>query len=575
MFEIKYIKLNYTNPQIPSTIYEFKSYNYIFGENNVGKTVMLQSIDYVLGKSNFSLDKTDGLDGILSIEAKLQNEGKPLFVFRSKDNSLGYKLSEQDNDYLVIDEETYKKEISGFINGGSSKLFEEFKEYMEEDLTFRAFSFLNFLDEKGLGYLTNIFTRVDNYYNQKRAEKLMTFLFNYDNVSQLLSLTREEKLLQDKLREFSSQKETYIYLFTSIIREFRILQLPYKSDSTLQDLRNTFISFRDSFNRELPREDKKDLAVLMKVSYSLAEEIKYQESLEHQAQFVIDRNKKAEQLLSAFKDLVVKSEKYAPYVDEIEALINRQQLSYAVLSVKDYKSTIDAIKEKKLKVDQQLRSCQQGLTRIAYWDTIKSIGRLEQFFSEINELSEIKEVATIEERLHEIHNDIKNIKNTFDKRLKDYFDNNILLLYSQLKESISFAQEDFAQTKFSIKFDPLKISIAGQKAKSEKDDKLVSYNPGSMARETTWQVLAYLVMQQIIQKHFKEMPIMPVLFIDGLNQPYDESPDNYSRVCNLIKTTAQEIGIQLFIVSTKDTSVFGDEEKIHLIGFNKAHRTHS
>ena len=64
MFEIKYLKLNYIDKKISPTVYSFEQINYIYGENNVGKTVMLKSIDFILGKSDFLLEKTDGLDGV-------------------------------------------------------------------------------------------------------------------------------------------------------------------------------------------------------------------------------------------------------------------------------------------------------------------------------------------------------------------------------------------------------------------------------------------------------------------------------------------------------------------------------
>ena len=573
MFEIKYLKLNYIDKKISPTVYSFEQINYIYGENNVGKTVMLKSIDFILGKSDFLLEKTDGLDGISSIEAKLNNDEQELLLFRSKDNDYGYKLSESDKEYLIINFDTYKKEITGFINSGNNKYFEEFKDYLEEDLTFRAFSFVNFLDEKGLGNLINIFTRVDSkYYNQKRAGKLMMFIFNYNNVSQLISLMREEKRLKNELAELNTQKETYNFLLQKIMQELKVLQLPVKGNLSLDDMYNSFIQFRNSFNRNAPTDNREDLSVLMKISYRLAEEIKYQENLEKQAQFVIDRNIKTEQLLNAFKTLISVDEKYSSYVEEIEKVLKKQKLSYSVLSVKDYKKTIEALKTQKSKVDKQIMECQQGLSKVSYWDTIKSIGKLEQDFLDIHQIPDMKEIEQKDKRLSEVITEIKEIKQKYDSSLNRQFNKRILALYAQLKKDIRFVQEDFDQDYFSIRFDPLKIMITGQKAKSNNSEEIVGYNPGSMARETTWQVLAYLVMMQILQEKFKELPVMKTLFIDGLNQPYDETQENYPKVCELIKKTAKEIGIQLFIVSTKDCDVFEKGEKIYLTGFNKAHR---
>lgn len=64
MFKIDYLKVNYEDKTIEPSVYEFGDSVYIFGQNNVGKTIMLQVIDYVLGKSDFVLEDRDGLENI-------------------------------------------------------------------------------------------------------------------------------------------------------------------------------------------------------------------------------------------------------------------------------------------------------------------------------------------------------------------------------------------------------------------------------------------------------------------------------------------------------------------------------
>lgn len=49
---------------------------------------------------------------------------------------------------------------------------------------------MNFIDEKGLGNLTNIFTRTKDYEHQRRARKIMTFIYNYKNVHEIFELSR-------------------------------------------------------------------------------------------------------------------------------------------------------------------------------------------------------------------------------------------------------------------------------------------------------------------------------------------------------------------------------------------------
>lgn len=573
MFKIDYLKVNYEDKTIEPSVYEFGDSVYIFGQNNVGKTIMLQVIDYVLGKSDFVLEDRDGLENIISLELKLVNDGRTLFICRSKYNDFGYKYSEYDTAYLTVDDKMYKQEITSFISGKDSKYFEEFRNYLEEELSFRSFNFINFLDEKGLGNLINIFPRTSTYYNQKRARKLMTFVFNYKNVSELIELMKEQTELTKTLKTLSEQKATYNYLVELIRREFIELQIPFKTEDSLQLLKESFDSFSKDFYRDNigKRKASNDLGVLLRISCSLSEELKYQENLRQQTKLLDSRNVKSEKLLTAFRELVLLDEDYAVYVDDIEALIEKQKLSHDILSVKDFEKTISEIKAKKVDIDRQIAACQKGLNKDSYENILKAIGRIEQAFTNISSISDLNEIMVTEERLKQIEEKIKKLRKDFDNTLKTEFDKTMLMFYEEL-DKVKFVSEDLNQKNFKILFDPIKIAVCGERLKPDSDDISVAYMPGSMARETTWQIIAYLTMFKLFKEKFNELPLMPVLFIDGLDQPYDEEINSYPNIYNFIRNKALEIGVQLFVVSTRDGKPIGINDQLHITGFNKTYK---
>lgn len=574
MFKICYLKVNYEDQSIEPSIFSFEDSVYLFGQNNVGKTIMLQAIDYVLGKSGFIFSNQDGLENIRSLEAKLLNGTRALFITRSIHNEFGYKYSEDDTDYLTVDFEMYKQEITSFLVSKKSKYFEEFKDYLGEDLSFRAFSFINFLDEKGLGNLTNIFTRIDSYYNQRRARKLMTFVFNHDNIIRLIELTKEQDKLIEELKLFSNQKATYNYSISLIRHEFTELQIPFNADDSLQALQKSFETFCSNFYRESNKKTRSldDLGVLLRISCSLSEELKYQINLQRQTQLLDSRNVKAEKLLTAFKELVLLDESYSTYIDEIELLIKKQELSHDILSIKDFEKTIQEIKAKKADIDRQIAVCQKGLNKNSYEDNIKAIGRIEQAFDHIKNIADLNDITEKEVRLAQVEDEIKELRNVFDNTLKNKFDAIMLSFYSELNEKVKFVTEDFKQKYFKILFEPIKITVYGERLKDNSEDIIINYIPGSMARETTWQIIAYLAMFKLFQEEFQDMPLMPVLFIDGLNQPYDDEPDSYPNIYNFIRQKALEMGIQLFVVSTHDGETIGITDQLKITGFNKTYK---
>lgn len=573
MFKIDYLKVNYENKTIEPSIYKFGDSVYIFGQNNVGKTIMVQAIDYVLGKSNFFLEDKDGLENIISLEAKLVNDDRTLFICRSKHNNFGYKYSENDAAYLTVDDKMYKQEITSFILGKDSKYFEEFRNYLEEDLSFRSFSFINFLDEKGLGNLTNIFPRTSTYYNQKRESKLMTFVFNYKNVRKLIKLKKEQTELIETLKTLSEQKIAYNYSLAVIRREFNELQIPFKTEDSLQILKESFDSFSKHFYRDNigKRKSSDDLGVLLRISCSLSEELKFQENLWQQTKLLSNRNKKSEKLLIAFKELVLLDEDYAVYVDDIETLIKKQKLSHDILSIKDFEKTISEIKAKKIDIDRQIAACQKGLNKDSYENILKAIGRIEQAFTNISKIPELNEIMLTEQRLKQIEEQMKKLRKDFDNTLKTEFDETMLMFYKEL-DKVKFVSEDLKQKNFKILFDPIKIAVCGERLKPDSDDISVAYMPGSMARETTWQIIAYLTMFKLLKEKFNELPLMPVLFIDGLDQPYDEEINSYPNIYNFIRNKALEIGVQLFVVSTRDGKPIGIKDQLHITGFNKTYK---
>lgn len=572
MFKICYLKVNYEDQSIEPSLFQFGDSVYIFGPNNVGKTIMLQAIDFVLGKSNFIIKDKDGLENIRSFEAKLTNDDRTLFIFRSINDDFGYKYSDNDTDYLTVNFEMYKQEITAFLISNNTKGLEEFKEYFEEDLSFRAFSFINFLDEKGFGNLINIFTRIDSYYNQKRARRLMMFIFNHQNILELIKLTKERDKLLEELKLLGDQKATYNYLISLIRHEFATLQISLKEDESIQSLQKSFGSFCNNFYRESNKKTKSsnDLGVLLRISCSLSEELKYQVNLQEQTKYLESRNIKAEKLLTAFKELILLDDSYSAYIDEIESLIKKQELSHDVLSIKDFEKTIQEIKSKKAEIDRQIAVCQKGLNKSSYEDNIKAIGRIEQAFDNIAKIPNLDDITAKELRLTQVEKEIKKVRDVFDNTLKNQFDDIMLSFYRELDGKVKFVSEDFKQKHFKILFEPIKITIYGERDNA--DDVSVNYIPGSMARETTWQIIAYLAMFKLFKEKFSDIPLMPVLFIDGLNQPYDEENDSYPNIYEFIHSKALEIGVQLFVVSTHDGQAMGITDQLKITGFNKTYK---
>ncbi len=571
MFKIDYIKLIYLDNSVEPTIYKFKGVNYIYGTNNVGKTAMVKVVDFVTAKDDFDIKSYDGLDNIEAIETCLVHDSDTLFLKRTKDNIYSYKKSE-DSQYVETSDELYKKEITYFINRGENVFLEDFYQYSNEHLTCRAFSFLNFLNEKDLGNISNLFMSTDSYYNQSRIRKLISFLFNYKNIKRITELEKENERLEKEIKEYANNLSKYNYFFKLIQMNMSDLQLD--ATDSLEEMKMSFIKFkrgylRDSQNSKTP---KGDLALLMRISCALSEEIKYQKNLLNQSTNLKSRNERAGKLLTAFREILNYDDSYFKYIEKIDAILEKQLQENDILSLKDFTKTIEAIEKKKYKIDQQIKECSNGLNKFEYEEVLKKIGIIEQSFEEISLIRGIQEIKGKEEILSKNKKEIQKLSKEFDNSILDKFNAWINNEYKELKD-VTFSIEDNNLSGFKIKFNPIAVSISGEKLveKGEKKESL-TYNPGSNARMTTWQILAYLGLFNIIDAYFNGLPIMKFIFIDGFNQPFDETESCYPNVCELIKRISNNLGVQLFIVSTRNIKCDDNEKFIDISnGFNKMH----
>ena len=297
MFKIEELTLFNNNGK--SKTYKFFENTFIFGPNNIGKTVFTKTLDYVLGSSKEKLNH-EGLDNITSVELAISSNDKIcLWVKRSTDGTFAYRRS-KNSEYSITDLEGYKSEINAILLDDvcSEHYIDVYKMVFNENISFRAVNFLNYIEEKGLGDLNTIFTKAREIQHQIRITNIMKFFFNYKNIEEIYNKKVQLRELEDKKEQLEPAYQEY-KKSTAIIQEmFLDLQIKYSKD--LSKLNKEFNKFKANFYRQEPTESP-DIIYAAKNSLSLAEEIKLYTFLRNQADTITKRNENIVRMLNILK----------------------------------------------------------------------------------------------------------------------------------------------------------------------------------------------------------------------------------------------------------------------------------
>lgn len=392
-------------------------------------------------------------------------------------------------------------------------MLDVYKTVFDENPSFRSFSFINFIDEKGTGDLTTIFTRSKEQKHIYRIRNIMDFLFNYENIEKIYEKEIELTKISNQLSKLNSDFSVYMSYKNKIISIFKQLDLKFVDD-VLAD-KKTYLDFKNNFERR-PKANSKDLVYLSKVSFDLAEEIKLYSYVNSQTNNAMTRNEKIQNLLSVFKTVVEDAPQYEEYVKTIEKQLEEIKSDQLIFSVTDYAASVEKLKDEKRKIDMQLNELKSKAIQLDYDQTERLLNILDNCFEVIEGDYDFSKKMAMEETQKKLKAEIKNLRNSFNKRNVDYFNQIINAMYMDNNMNIKHLNEDRATKEFKILMDPLRLALYMQKRNEEGAIEL--YNPGSLARQTHIQIAVYLALIKYIKEKFKGLIYMPLLVIDSADQ---------------------------------------------------------
>ena len=544
--------------------YLFSANTLVYGPNTVGKTAMVHLIDFGLGRSEGLT--YDGLDNIESVEMLLTNSKTTLWIKRTLADEYYYKRTD-DSEYTVVTAEVYKNNICNIMNTTmNTHMLEVYRTVFDELPSFRTFSFINFLDEKGGGDLTTIFTRAKEPKHIYRIRNIMDFLFNYENIEKIYEKELELSEIGRQLSKLNADFSIYMSYRDKVRKIFKKLDLKYVDD-IIED-KKTYMEFRRDFERK-PKSNSKDIVYLAKASFDLAEEIKLYSYIHSQTNNTVTRNARIEKLLSLFKMIVDENPEYREYVTVINDKLEEIKREQIIFSVTDYTASVQNLKREKQKIDELLEELKSKASQLDYEETEKMLTILDNCFEVLEAECDFSQKQQLENTQKQIKTEIKNLRNSFNRANVDYFNQVINEIYLNNNLDIKHLNEDRNTKGFKIMMDPMRLALYMQRRNEE--DVLETYDPGSLARQTHIQIAVYLGLIKYIKTKFEGLIYMPLLVIDSADQSMTFETGRL--LYQDILKWAEELEIQTIFLSKEQLISAEDKNCINISGgLNKFHK---
>ncbi len=561
MFKLKSIKFIHDEQ---TQEYEFTEHSFVYGENTKGKTALTMVIDYILGSSGKLTYR--GLDHIDSIEAHLTNDMTNLWIKRDIQGNCFYKRTEE-SDFIEVSLDIYKDNIClMLVSKPNNRYLDIYRKVFDERPTFRSFNFLNYIEEKGVGDLSIVFTKTKDIKHNIRVRNIMNFFFNFEKIEQIYE---KELLLEQSSGELDKITRDYQEYQRIQIQQrniFKELQLPYTGKYQMDY--KSFCDFKNTYTRKA-KEKEKDLVYLSQAAFALSEEIKLYQFMKNQSSNMIERKERIKRLLSILDAVVDDTPEYAEYTQFIKNTIQRIDDENVILSLTDYNRVIKDIKKEKGHLDDEIALLKGKAVEISYEDAVKKVGLLEHLFYVLRENIDVGKMETLQKKVDELKKEIKELKLSFDQNKVNTFNERLTKVYLREGLAIKHLDEDLKEDCFSLEYDPFRVCLY---AKHREGDKIVKFMPGSMARQTHIQILLYLTMFEYLIENFPDFIYMPLLVVDSANQSMEINC--FNKIYPVIMEMVEKIGIQTIFISKDKIDGIRSEDFIDISeGLNRFHQS--
>lgn len=538
-------KLTLYNNNEESYTYDFSyGINYFIGENDTGKTVFYNFINYMFGSSN-KLTNSDAYYDLKRAHMILTSDGASYEFGREVNSNLCYFRNIIDKDFEEIDLREYKRNLNQIFSPDDDNI--DLHKFSGERITYRSFTAFNFISEDRHGVLVDFLSEALETKNRFRLPIILDFIFN-ENINEIELMQRELDRLEKEIK-LIEQKLVYQDLIVDKVNEnLRVLDItPNFNGMNHNSIRKQIRNLQElNVNQE---NDPTTLTQLLIMYNTMTEQIKKSESIRSELKVSRRNNENRIKMIATLEDLIDVDNSYEYLVEPVVSILNELNKT---ISFRDYYISNDSVKLLKKDRDEikkKILNKQAKEHHFTVDDKTKAILLIKEHLEDFKFIN-TDELEALEKKVKELRRDIQLLKRSDDFKKVKEFSNKITEYFLSASEVSEIVAENKRQNGFWIDYIK-KGNILQPMLTINDSEESEEYIIGSMARKTLIQLSGYLAFFYLFLKENK-YPVIPLLVIDHISKPFDAG--NSGAIGAILSKAMTEIGkeeLQVVIFSDR------------------------
>lgn len=528
--------------------------NYFIGSNNTGKTEFYKFIDFMFG-SGMNIRNYDWYRGTLQrATMRFTTNGKSYWITRTEHPEENYFRMNGDVETESISLAEYREKINEIFAFDEVSL-RRLREFVEENMSYRAFTMFNFLGEKGQGLTRDFLDKCRDIKYSVKLAPILNYIFN-DNIEKITEIKKKIEALREKIRELEVKNDSFSFALRQINNNLLKLNCNVVFNGHNGDEIQRELSKIMQMDEESPKKLRRSVSELEVIYSNLSEQIKVYDNTIRNYQQNEKENENRKLLLSNLQTLLETEPSMTYLVQPLTDLINELEGSIAFGKYIISDETIKELKKQREQVALEMKKQNSKFKCYSLEEKARALALIQAYLQEdVKDVS--AELNECKRELRELKNELQELQSSDNSKKIEKYSKLVTCLYESGKNDSEIINTDFGRDSFRVAYLKRGNILQPVEESADKERENANLYLGSMARHTLIQLSGYLAFMNILVKG-NNCPIVPMIVIDHLSKPF--SDDNKKAVGKILEKFYEDISksdVQIFMFDDKEPELLG------------------